>query len=106
MFAQLVWYLHFDAFKNHDALKRYEEQTYRCFMVLEGQLKKTGGSSILESGYSAVDMHFYPWVSVFSFAKLSMDAYPHVKEWLNIIEKREDVKAAYTNIPKGEKALT
>jgi hypothetical protein len=30
-----------------DALQRFTEQTYRCYDVLEGQLKKTGGESIL-----------------------------------------------------------
>jgi glutathione S-transferase len=44
--------------KNNDALTRYREQTLRTYGVLEGQLKATGGASILPQGFSAVDIHF------------------------------------------------
>ncbi|KAJ4291787.1 hypothetical protein N0V90_009682 [Kalmusia sp. IMI 367209] len=91
--------------KNEGALKRYEEQAYRCFEVLEGQLGRSGGKWIVSgSGPSAVDVHFYPWVYQHGFAQLSLDAYSRVKEWLDGMAGLEEVKRAYEKIPKGAKA--
>lgn len=52
--------MHYNEQKNEDALRRYEAQTYRHFEALEGQLRKSGGKSILEAGFGAVDVHVYP----------------------------------------------
>ncbi|KAG9734793.1 glutathione S-transferase, partial [Aureobasidium melanogenum] len=46
MTGQTNWYRHYNEVKNEDALNRYAAQTYRCYQVLEGQLKKTNGESI------------------------------------------------------------
>jgi hypothetical protein len=32
----------------------------RCYQILEGQSKQTGGESVLPDGYTAVDAHFEP----------------------------------------------
>ena len=90
--------------KNEDALKRYVAQTYRTYDVLEGQLKKSSGESVLETGYSAVDMHFYPWVFQHEYAGLDIGKYPLMKRWLERVGNRPEVKAAYEKIPKGEHA--
>ena len=99
MMGQVNWYRHYNPAKNEDALARYEEQARRCFMVLEGQLKKTDGKSILEGGYSAVDIHFYPWVEEHNYAELNIDAYPLVKKWLDNMEAREEVKTVLRKCP-------
>lgn len=104
MQGQLNWYKHYNAEKNDDAHKRYMEQTYRCYMVLEGQVKKTDGKSILESGYNAVDVHFYPWVSIIGYAGLELSKYPNVQKWVEGMREKPEVKAAYENVSKGEKA--
>jgi glutathione S-transferase len=103
MQGQANWYRHYNATENADALKRYREQTYRCYGVLEGQLAKSGGESILKGGVSAVDAHFYPWVSTLPYAELSLDDYPNVKKWVESYKQRKEVKAAYEKVAKGEK---
>lgn len=90
--------------KNEDALKRYVAQTYRTYDVLEGQLKKSDGESVLETGYGLVDMHFYPWVFQHEYAGLNIGKYPMMKRWLEKVGSRPQVKAAYEKIPKGEHA--
>lgn len=60
MTGQKNWCRHCNQVKNEDALQRYMAQTYRTYDALEGQWKKSSGESVLETGYSAVDMHLYP----------------------------------------------
>ncbi|PPJ52803.1 hypothetical protein CBER1_11133 [Cercospora berteroae] len=103
MMGQVNWFRRYHSSKNDDALKRYEEQAYRCFGVLDGHLKKHGGPFILPgNSVSAVDFHFYPWVCQHSFAGLSMDSYPNVKKWLEQVSALPEIKAAYEKIPKGK----
>ncbi|KAG9601211.1 glutathione S-transferase, partial [Aureobasidium melanogenum] len=98
MTGQTNWYRHYNEVKNEDALNRYAAQTYRCYQVLEGQLKKTGGESILPGGYTAVDAHFEPWIRQHAYAQLSLDDYPLVSKWLKKYGETEEVKAAYKKI--------
>lgn len=67
---------HYNATKNEDALQRYTEQTDRCYSVLEGQLRKSDGHSVLPGRITAVDYQYEPWVRQFAFAGLSLDKYP------------------------------
>ncbi|EME79907.1 uncharacterized protein MYCFIDRAFT_37449 [Pseudocercospora fijiensis CIRAD86] len=103
MMGSLNWFRHYHSSKNEDALKRYEEQAYRCYGVLDGQLEKHGGPYILPGNTpSAVDLHFYPWVYQHGFAGLSLESYPNVKKWLEGVASLPEIKAAYEKIPKGE----
>ena len=103
MTGQCNWFRHYHSSANEDAYKRFQEQTYRTYGVLEGQLKKTGGRSVLEKGYTAVDMHFYPWLYQHDYAGCSLDSYPYVQKWLTNMEERPDILAAYENVKKGER---
>ncbi|KAL2851785.1 glutathione S-transferase [Aspergillus pseudodeflectus] len=98
MTGQTNWFRHYNATKNDDALQRYSEQTERCYQVLEGQLKKSGGQSILPGRVTAVDYHFEPWVRQFDFAGLSLDKYPHVSRWLREMTGRKEVQQAYIKV--------
>lgn len=104
MMGQLNWYRHYNATQNEDAISRYEAQVYRSFDVLEGQLGKSGGESVLPGGFSAVDAHFYPWVRQYGYAGLELDGYPGMRRWLEVIGEMEAVKEAYERVPDGEKA--
>lgn len=106
MMGQTNWYRHYNATKNEDALERYVQQTYRCYDVLEGQLAATGGKSVLEKGYTAVDMHFYAWVFQYGYAQLSIDKYTNIQKWLKQVGGREAVKKAYEKIPAAEHAAS
>ena len=88
--------------KNDDALQRYTAQSYRCYDVLEGQLIKTRGESIVPSRVTAVDYHFEPWVRVYSYAGLLLDNYPLIKKWLGFMAARKEVQEAYVKV-RGKK---
>ncbi|CAG8120194.1 unnamed protein product [Penicillium olsonii] len=98
MMGQTNWFKHFNAEKNENALERYTAQAYRCYDVLEGQLKKSGGESIIPGRVTAVDYHFEPWVRSYSFAGLSLDNHPLIFKWLGLMNTREEVKEAYFRI--------
>lgn len=104
MTGQTNWFRHYHPTPNPDALARYEEQTLRCYGVLDEQLARTQGASVLEGGYGAVDMHFYPWVAQHGFAGLDISKYGHLGKWLGAVKERPEVKSAYEKVPKGQKA--
>ena len=89
---------HYNPSKNDDALKRYEDQTYRCYEVFERQLKKSDGKSVIPGGITAVDCHFEPWVRLYEKAGLSLDKYPNVAKWLKNFGETKEVEAAYKKI--------
>ncbi|KAL6718913.1 hypothetical protein ACLMJK_003148 [Lecanora helva] len=99
MTGQVNWFRYYQSPKNPDALKRYEEQTYRCYGVLENQLKKSGGKTILGGDrVTAVDLHFEPWVREYRYAGLTLNGFPLVKKWLDGMAELKEVKAAYQKI--------
>lgn len=103
MTGQVNWFRHYHPSKNEDALSRYVEQTERCYGIVEGQLGKTGGRSILEGGISAADLHFEPWVRQHEFAGLSLERYPNLRKWLEGMGGREEVREAYRKIKEAGK---
>jgi glutathione S-transferase len=94
-------YRHYNPVKNEDALNRYVEQTRRCYGVLQGQLEKTDGQSVLPGGITAVDAHYEPWVRQHQYAQLSLDEYPLVKTWLSKMGNLPEVKQAYKKIQEA-----
>ncbi|KAI4248155.1 MAG: hypothetical protein L6R42_009408 [Xanthoria sp. 1 TBL-2021] len=92
MMGQRNWYINFNATDNPDAKKRYEEQCLRCFDVLEGQLAKSDGKSVLPGGFSAVDCHFWPWLRQFDYAQLDVSMYTFFQKWFKGIGERPEVK--------------
>merc|ERR1712151_1122168 len=100
--GQVNWFRHYHSKKNDDAVERYEAQAYRCFEVLEGQLKHGGQWILPGDGPSAVDFHFYPWVYQHGFAGLSLDQYPTVAKWVKNVNELKEVKSAYEKVAKGQ----
>ncbi|KAJ5902218.1 hypothetical protein N7495_002746 [Penicillium taxi] len=98
MTGQTNWFRHYNSQKNEDALDRYTAQTYRCYDVLEGQLVKSGGDSVLPGRVTAVDYHFEPWVRQYAFAGLSLNKYPMITKWLGLMGAREEVQEAYEKV--------
>lgn len=98
MKPKLTQIRHYHSSKNEDALQRYTAQTYRCYDVLENQLRQSEGTSVLPSRVTAVDYHFEPWVRQHSFAGLSLDNYPMIHKWLRLMHAREEVQEAYCKI--------
>lgn len=83
---------------NSDAVRRYQGQTLRCYDVLEGQLKKSNGASIIPGGVCAVDYHFEPWIRLHPVAGLTLDKHPLVKKWFDGMSKLEEVNTAYEKV--------
>ncbi|KAL4874867.1 glutathione S-transferase [Aspergillus karnatakaensis] len=103
MIGQCNWFRHYNEVKNEDAYKRYEAQAYRCFGVLEGQIKSHDGPWIVEGNEpSVVDLHFEPWVRQYEFAGLDLKDYPGVKEWLGRIQARPELVRGYEKVKAGE----
>lgn len=103
MMGQCNWFRHYHDQKNDDAYKRYEAQAYRCFGVLETQVKGHGGQYILKGdGPTAVDFHFEPWMRQVEFAGLSLEKYPGLKAWRERVQGLAEVVRAYENVKKGE----
>jgi len=103
MTGQTNWFRHYNPTKNEDALNRYIEQTDRCYSVLEGQLQKTDGESILPGGITAVDAHYEPWVRQHAFAQVSIDKYSNLSKWLGKMKELDAVKKAYETIQQAPK---
>ncbi|KAJ5358855.1 uncharacterized protein N7496_011268 [Penicillium cataractarum] len=101
MTGQVNWFRRCHPRKDEDALQRYTAQTYRCYDVLESQLQKSEGMSVIPGRVSAVDYHFEPWVREHSFAGLSLDTYPMIHKWLALMHAREEVQEAYYKIQAG-----
>jgi len=102
MTGQTNWFRHYHPQKNDDALQRYISQTYRCYDVLEKQLDKSRGQSIIPGRVTAVDYHFEPWVRQHSFAGLSLEKHPMIKGWLDLMGTREEVQEAYFRIKNAK----
>jgi len=101
MTGQVNWFRHYHPSQNTDALDRYTDQTYRCYGIVEAQLAKSDGASILPGGITAADLHFEPWVRQYKFAGLSLDKYPNLKRWLEGMDERKEVKEAYRKIEEA-----
>ncbi|KAL8855668.1 MAG: hypothetical protein Q9178_007679 [Gyalolechia marmorata] len=104
MMGQRNWYVNFNATDNQDARKRYEEQCLRCFDVLEGQLAKSDGKSVLPSGFSAVDCHFWPWLRQHEYAQLDVSKYKLFQRWFKGIGERPEVKKIDASNAKEKEA--
>ncbi|KAL4900036.1 hypothetical protein BDW74DRAFT_188746 [Aspergillus multicolor] len=103
MLGQCNWFRHYNAVQNDDAYMRYQAQAYRCFGVLEGQLKSHDGKWIIKGeGPSVVDFHFEPWMRQYEFAGLSLDEYPSVKAWLERVQALPELTRAYEKVKADE----
>ena len=101
-------------FKRHhpepvpSVIERYAKEINRVSGVLEGHLakekEKYGGGGDAEgpwlvgNKYSYADIAFVMWQALVGHAlgkdEYDVDNFPHVKEWLGNMAKREPVKAA------------
>ncbi|TIC03894.1 enoyl-CoA hydratase [Wallemia mellicola] len=100
--GQVVYFKHF--WKNatgEDAppsvIRRYENECYRVFAVLEKQLirqKEKGNNFIVHDRYTIADISFHGWLRSIAKAELSFKDYPHVADWVNRMEKRPSTQRA------------
>ncbi|KAH7009364.1 glutathione S-transferase [Microdochium trichocladiopsis] len=103
MMGQTNWFRHYNPTPNEDALNRYVGQVNHYFGLIEKQLAKTDGASILPGGVTAVDLHYEGWIHQTAYAGIDMQPYPLLAKWAKMMIELEPVKAAYAKIKAAAK---
>ena len=73
--------------------------------MLEGQLKKSGGTSILPGGISSADIHYEPWMRRPEHVQVSLESYPNIRNWLAVMAEQQQVKYAYQKLKEEAAAV-
>jgi len=89
MFGQLNHFKRFAPEKIPYAIERYEKETLRIYGVLDKQLQ---GNEFICGNYSIADVATYPWVAIYEFQGLTLDNYPNLKRWVEIVQQRPSVQ--------------
>ncbi|WP_341530321.1 glutathione S-transferase N-terminal domain-containing protein [Nostoc sp. UHCC 0302] len=89
MFGQLNHFKRFAPEKLPYAIERYEKETLRIYGVLDKQLQD---NEFICGNYSIADVATYPWVAIYEFQGLTLDNYPNLKRWVEIVQQRPAVQ--------------
>ncbi len=89
MFGQLNHFKRFAPEKLHYAIERYEKETLRIYGVLDKQLQD---NEFICGDYSIADIATYPWVAIYEFQGLTLDNYPNLKRWVDMVQQRPAVQ--------------
>ena len=114
-YGQAAWFKKFHQEKLPSALERYVGEVNRLSGVLEKHLAEqeqeygSGGSSngpwLVGNKLSYVDLAFLPWHVVIGVIlekdEFNEEKFPHVKDWMDRLAKREKVKTVMENAFKG-----
>ncbi|TIB07114.1 hypothetical protein E3P92_04034 [Wallemia ichthyophaga] len=82
-------------------VKRFENETYRVFSVLESRLKaqkQAGSDYIAGKNYSIADMSFHAWLRIAAFPGLDLSGYPTLKAYMEHMEAKQSTQAATKKI--------
>ncbi len=89
MFGQLNHFKRFAPEKLPYAIERYEKETLRIYGVLDKQLQD---NEFICGDYSIADVATYPWVAIYEFLGLTLDNYPNLKRWVDMVQQRPAVQ--------------
>jgi GST-like protein len=89
MFGQLNHFKRFAPEKISYAIERYEKETLRIYGVLDKQLQS---NEFICGDYSIADIATYPWVAIYEFQGLTLDNYPNLKRWVDMVQQRPAVQ--------------
>ena len=70
-------------------IKRYQNEVYRLFGVLDGHLAE---NEYLAGDYSIADIANFTWSRAYLWSGLTVDDYPHLQRWFDLIEMRPAVQ--------------
>ena len=70
-------------------IKRYHNEVYRLFGVLDGHL---ADNEYLAGDYSIADIANFTWSRAYLWSGLTVDDYPHLQRWFDLIEPRPAVQ--------------
>ncbi|MBD0333878.1 MAG: glutathione S-transferase N-terminal domain-containing protein [Cyanobacteria bacterium Co-bin13] len=71
------------------AINRYEKEVLRLLGVMEKQLTD---HPFLAGDYSIADIATYPWVAVYDYLGISLEAFPNVEKWTATLAERPAVQ--------------
>ncbi|MHC5747600.1 MAG: glutathione binding-like protein [Nostoc sp.] len=89
MFGQLNHFKRFAPEKLPYAIERYEKETLRIYSVLDKQLQD---NEFICGNYSIADVATYPWIAIYEFQGLTLDNYPNLKRWVDMVQHRPAVQ--------------
>ncbi|MGJ5634782.1 glutathione binding-like protein [Nostoc sp. CALU 1950] len=89
MFGQLNHFKRFAPEKIPYAIERYQKETLRIYSVLDKQLQD---NEFICGNYSIADIATYPWVAIYKFQGLTLDNYPNLKRWVEMVQQRPPVQ--------------
>ncbi|KEF52256.1 uncharacterized protein A1O9_11496 [Exophiala aquamarina CBS 119918] len=96
--GQVVWFKYYHQPTNDDAAARYIKQVHRVYGVVETQLMKSGGDTILPGKFTTADIHYIPWMRSSAYIGLPLDDYPLLERWTKIMFNKPEVKQALQRI--------
>jgi GST-like protein len=74
------------------AIERYVNETNRLYGVLDRQL---GKYPYVAGDYSIADIAIYPWIVPYEGQGQTLDHFPNVKRWFELVQSRPAVERAY-----------
>jgi GST-like protein len=79
------------------AIDRYVNETNRLYGVLDRRLSQVGETRyrFIAGEYSIADMAIYPWIVPYERQGQSLDDFPHLKRWFEVMRERPAVQRAY-----------
>jgi GST-like protein len=89
MFGQLNHFRRYAPEQIPYAIDRYEKETLRLYSVLDRQL---ADREFVCGEYSIADIAIYPWVAIYEFQGLTLEAHPHLQRWVNTMAARPAVQ--------------
>jgi len=69
-------------------ISRFRNETRRLYGVIDGHLRD---HEYLADEYSIADCGLWPWIRISDYGEISLDEYPHVKEWFERVGRRPAV---------------
>ncbi|KAH6638681.1 glutathione S-transferase [Truncatella angustata] len=82
-------------------INRYQNETKRLYRVLSKQLETSTSGYLVGDRLTIADIACFGWVSASSWAGISLDNFPKLKEWVNLCRKREGFQKG-SNVPPAK----
>ena len=80
------------------AIDRFQSEVRRLFSVLDGHF---ANNEYLAGDYSIADIANWSWVQIYFWAGVSVDDFPNLRRWLEVIEHRPAVQAGVSVIDRS-----
>jgi len=80
------------------AIDRYQNETKRLYGILDNQLEK---NEYIAGSYSIADIATWPWIDAHEWAGLSLEQFPNLGRWHELVGMRPAVVKG-KNIPAGK----